>query len=201
MGGYGSGRHWIKAKATTSQYCQVDVRFWHRKGLLIPGRSFESQWTSAGKQIASIRVGVGFARIILSYRYRQADHEQWQPTNYPVLLDWTPCNYGGSRPWLCCPVQGCGRRVAILYLNGIFACRQCCQLAYNCQREPAHDRALRHAQAIRQRLGASGNMYEPFPVKPKGMHERTYERLRIAYAAADAQSWPPYFRKWITRRA
>ena len=30
-------------------------------------------------------------------------------------------------------------------------------------------------------------MFEPFPVKPKGMHWRTYDRLRCAHDAADAR--------------
>ncbi len=36
---------------------------------------------------------------------------------------------------------------------------------------------MRRAQKIRQRLGASANMTEPFPERPKGMHHDTYMRL------------------------
>jgi Transposase DDE domain len=31
------------------------------------------------------------------------------------VLEWTPCNYGGARPWFLCPMDGCRRRVAVLY--------------------------------------------------------------------------------------
>jgi hypothetical protein len=46
------------------------------------------------------------------------------------------------------------------------------------QGREAHDRALLKAQRIRINLSATGNMTEPFPEKPKGMHWRTYYRLR-----------------------
>ena len=49
------------------------------------------------------------------------------------------------------------------------------------------------AQAIRRRLGGSIDMFEMFPFKPKGMHERTYERLQLAYEELNKRSWPPGF--------
>ena len=58
-----------------------------------------------------------------------------------------------------------------------FLCRHCYDLRYESQREDKKDRALRRAQKIRQRLGGSANMMEPFPEKPKGMHHETYMGL------------------------
>ena len=123
-------------------------------------------------------------RVILRYRHRRFD-EPGKQEEYPAWLDWTPCNYGGSRPWFHCPARGCGRRVAILYGGGIFACRDCHQLAYESQREP-NGRALSRAQAIREKLGRSASMSEDVPDEPRGMHWRTYNRLVLQYEEAQA---------------
>ena len=55
------------------------------------------------------------------------------PNNLPwIRLEWTPCTFGGSRPWFLCP--GCGRRVAILYGPGLpLECRVCRGLGYASQ--------------------------------------------------------------------
>ncbi|WP_245537399.1 hypothetical protein [Thiocystis violascens] len=99
---------------------------------------------------------------------------------YAVPLDWTNCTYGGSRPWFLCPATGCGRRVAKLYLggSGVFACRHCYRLAYDCQRETDDDRATRRAETIRQRLDWEAGILNLPGRRPKGMHRRTFERLK-----------------------
>jgi hypothetical protein len=172
----GSGRRNQSGKNATDDYRSLDVRRWQRDGFLTPGRAFSWQWTRNGEAVASIQVRSESDRVVLSYRQRSSGDE-WKDENYPVRLDWSPCTYGGQRAWFLCPAAGCGRRVAILYGGGIFACRHCYRLAYPSQRESADDRALRQAQNIRKRLGGTANMMEPFPPKPKGMRWRTYERL------------------------
>src|SRR5215469_1867462 len=105
--------------------------------------------------------------IVLFYRHRRRGYDEWFSRELSVRLTWTACNYGGQRPWFVCPASGCGRRVAVLYGNGIFACRHCFQLAYESQRETDDYRDLRRAQTIQERLGGTANMLERFPDKPK----------------------------------
>jgi hypothetical protein len=52
------------------------------------------------------------------------------------------------------------------------------------QREDRHGRALRRAN-IRMRLGGEPGIASQFPDPPKGMHQRTYERLRSAVWSAE----------------
>ncbi len=138
MGGFGSGR-WQSGKSTTSDCRSLDVRRLQRDGLLTPEQSFGWNWTRNGDTMASIQIKTEPARVTLNYRHRRTG--DWKQLNYPVYLDWTGCNLGGRRPWFLCPGTSCGRRVALLYIsgNGIFACRHCCNLAYESQREGSGD--------------------------------------------------------------
>ena len=187
MGGFGSGRG-QSGKDTTSDMRALDILRLQRDGLLIAGRAFGWHWTVNGNEVASIQMRTEADRVILNYRSRSNGGE-WQAMEYPVILEWTPCNLGGRRAWFLCPAQGCGRRVAVLYGGSIFACRHCHKLAYDCQRETDDDRAMRRADTIRRRLGWGAGIANPAGGKPKGMHWRTFERMRAEHDAFANASW------------
>ncbi|QPJ61642.1 MAG: hypothetical protein G3M70_06990 [Candidatus Nitronauta litoralis] len=155
---------------------QIDIRLWHREGWLTAHQNFRVTWSRGGEVRNNIEVHVKDNHVILNYKHRQSGDE-WKKESYPVYLDWTHCNYGGKRPWFLCPVQGCRRRVAILYSAGIFACRQCNQVLYTSQMENEMDRATGRADKIRDRLGWEPGILNGNGLKPRGMHWRTFERL------------------------
>ena len=188
MGIYRGGRD------TTESYRNLDVRRWQRDKLLNAGSSFGWEWSHEGEVLASIGVRAETGRVVLSYRHRLND-EPWQDVEYSVLIEWTPCQFGGSRAWFLCPARGCGRRVAILYSGVIFACRKCHRLIYQCQKQRVWERAMSRARKIRMKLGGSPDVTEWFPPKPKGMHWSTYERLRLEAESASDKMWPPWFLK------
>jgi hypothetical protein len=169
------------------------VRQLKREGALIPTRRTPwGWWNSRSEQTAWILVVGGRDAITLEYNYRRTG-EEWQQVTESVPLEWTPCYFGGSRPWFRCPgvVNGvpCGRRVAILYGAGrYFLCRHCYDLRYETQYEDEAGRLRIRAQKIHQRLGGDGNLSMGFPPRPKGVHRRTYERLRREGELADTAS-------------
>jgi hypothetical protein len=193
MGGAGSGNWYRFDKKTTTGECHsLDVRYFHREGLLTPRYSFSLRWSQAGRETetGSIRSAVigdeKPERVILTYRYRSGQSGEWEEVREILPLTWTACNFGGERPWFICPGAGCGRRVAVLYGPGrYFLCRHCYDLVYVSQRENEMHRALRRTQPIRERLGGSANMTKPFPERPKGMHHEIYWRLREEHDEAE----------------
>jgi len=179
MGGPGSGMWYRWDKRTTlDEVKRLDVRWLHRHGYL-DGWPRLMTWHRGERQSGSVSVAMVDGHLVAEYRARRRGTEAWEDVRQAITLDWTPCHYGGQRPWFRCP--GCRRRVAVLCGEGKwFLCRSCYALPYGSQQETATDRHYRKIRKIRDRLGASHNLTEPiWPWnKPKGMHWRTWERLR-----------------------
>ena len=121
--------------------------------------------------------------MILNYRHKSGGSD-WQPMDYPVRLDWTGCTLGGRRAWLLCPALGCGRRVALVY-RWLVSSRVGTATGWPMpvQRETGEDRAMRRADNIRRRLGWKPGIANPEGAKPKGMHWRTFERMKAEHDA------------------
>ena len=177
MGGYGRGGYMrFGSKATCEAQHRIDIRYLKKIGVLSNSRgSGILAWESRGKQTGSIRYRREDNRLLLMYRTQRRGSD-WRDITQQIWLTQTPCNYGGHRYYFLCP--DCGRQVAVLYGAGIrFLCRQCHSLAYASQNETDSDRVLRKMRKLRKRLGVSENLREPVLFKPKGMHQKTFDKL------------------------
>ena len=187
MGGCGSGNRSQHGRRTVESCPSIDVRQWQRAGWFAECGSIWP-WHLNGRLVRSMWVTVNPEYLTLDYEcvWSNALPERLR---YHVPLARTACNYGGARYWFVCPMPGCPRRAAILYLvGGRFACRHCQHLAYRTQHENFYGRGLLKAQSIREKLGGSANMTLPFPPKPKHMHWRKYYRLKTAAQDGETRS-------------
>jgi hypothetical protein len=167
----------------------VDVRRWHRDGRLRAGQQFPWAWTCDGRPSGTIRVRTELDAVILTYRASSPLFREARSIEQRISISWTNCYFGGRRPWFVCSGRTngryCGRRVALLYLDGeFFACRSCYRLVYGSQQEDPFIRSLKRSQKIRMRLGG-GDPFGPFPEKPRGMWKRPYERHCAALARVE----------------
>ncbi len=182
-------RRALSGRSTCESCPSIDVRQWHRQSLLYPGQQFPWSWTRCGEPVGNITVRVESDAVVLSYRSCRSGSSEWKSIQQRVPISLTACRLGGVRPWFVCSVycngRYCGRRAAILYCAGeLFACRRCYGLSYASQQQTTLHRGLGKARKIRMRLGGSADLLEPFPARPKGMHRRTFERLRARAEAA-----------------
>lgn len=91
----------------------------------------------------------------------------------PVALEWTPCRFGGERPWFRC--RGCGKRKVVLFsTDGWFDCASCLGVVYASTREGVVRRAERRSDMLRERL------------RRRGLHGPTVGKLVRELAKHDA---------------
>lgn len=186
MGGWGSGR-WTRwgTRPTQDQFHRLAMKDLTRGGWLQPGRRGTIRWFRGDIETGSIGwlvSGVDHEPVAITLTYQCGG----ESVGERIELTWTECHFGGKRPWFVC--YGCGRRCGVLYGSARFRCRRCHGLTYESTRESKECRAIRRAQAIRQRLGGDANLYALFPPKPLRMHWNTYWRLWQQADAAEEES-------------
>jgi ribosomal protein L37AE/L43A len=104
--------------------------------------------------------------------------------SYPIYFNQTSLTYG-SRNWYSCPA--CGRRCAVLYHSGIFACRKCAKPSYSSQNDSEHECLANRIIKLRTQLWGdkwpcNNDLMEnciDWP-KPKGKHWNKFYRDRAA---------------------
>ena len=154
--------HRINKQTTTDEVRSLDIRKIDKKMFNYVGWTNYYTWDDG----EYIEYGIETDRLILT------------SSDQILSLDKIRCNYGGFRYWFKCP--RCSKRSEVLYnKNSKFLCRQCHKLPYSSQRESDIDRLVRKMRKIRRQLGASSNISMPIPFKPKGMHWKTFEYLRM----------------------
>jgi hypothetical protein len=130
-------RHAYGAKSTVEGCRSIDVLRWSRLGYLSGRSAFSWQWVSDEENVATIGVVSSRDGVTLKYKSRSYG-EDWSDVEHHEPISWTPCRFGGERPWFACSAyksgKYCGRDVVKLYQRGkLFACRHCHGLAYASQ--------------------------------------------------------------------
>jgi|CXWL01.1.fsa_nt_gi hypothetical protein len=183
MGGSGSGG-WYRwdTKPTTENFWRSSIKNLKDHKLFNEPicRSGTWTWSTNGQERSNIGYEINTRDEYSHYmRVYYTNTRTQEKQDYKIRLSTTSPNYGGKRWWFHCPAAGCGKRVGVLYLANIFACRHCYNLSYSSQNQAPHDRYTDKAFALAQKLGHDGNVIDGFyGRKPKGMHWKTYERKK-----------------------
>ena len=177
MGGYGSGRRSSKAKLEDG--LRLDLN-----RLLRCGQLRKHSWTSGTLTWSYVGCGeviatVGYESDLsasdyqwLRLYYTITRYDEKTKMDYKIRLAKTRTNFGGERLWFICPLTG--KRSSVLYSvsgSDYFASRSAYNALYRSQCKSPQDRAIDRMWKLKNRLGG-----EEFWLKPKGMHETTYQR-------------------------
>jgi len=99
-----------------------------------------------------------------------------------IALTYSETRFGGRRPWLSCP--HCQKRRRVLhYVQKSFVCRACFDLRYTSEVEDVLSRAARQRRRLMEKVGGSDPGGD-FPLKPKGMHWKTYRAIEAKAQAS-----------------
>lgn len=94
----------------------------------------------------------------------------------------TPCNFGGRRYWFVCQECG-GKRLVLREAQNRLLCNSCAAAPYKSASVSKKDRAVIKRNKILKKLGMGGCDMSIIPewFKPKGMHWKTFHKLRNEY--------------------
>lgn len=176
MGGMGSGRTWGYTSTVESARC-IDLRTLKKRDWLKPGFIYSLSWTCGGEPSGDIKYRAESDALVLLFKYRE-NRGDWESVEQRILMESTPCNYGGYRQWFVCP--HCSRRCLVLCGAGkLFLCRQCYRLPYQSQLDDEYSRLLTKRRKLEEMLWGDNR---------QRMWQRTRDRLCREYDEIDARA-------------
>jgi hypothetical protein len=138
-------------------------------------------------------------RLVLEFPVRSGSGERLDPVRQTICCYWRRAHYGGRYLMFLCE---CCRSARVLYARyfsdriWFFFCRKCAGITYQSTIGHRWDRSARRIEKLRARLQWRANGTVPF--KPRGMHEKTYQRIlgMLAYHEAIRKRGASYRRKY-----
>jgi hypothetical protein len=198
MRAHGRPRLWwtySKGKLRDVQCARLDVHELARDGRLTLG----TRGRLFGTVGFEVMGGPDAQRLVLEFPLGSVSGERLEPLRQTICCYWRQAHYRGRYLMFLCPE--CGRPARVLYARYLsdriwfFACRKCAGITYQSTMGHRWDRSARRIEKLRARLqwGADGTV----PIKPRGMHERTFQRILgvLAYHDAIRRQGASYARK------
>jgi hypothetical protein len=139
-------------------------------------------------------------RLVLEFPCRSTSGEWRDPVRQVITWYWRKAHYGGRYLIFLC--GECHRSARVLYARyanhriWFFSCRKCAGITYQSTMGHRWDRSARRVEKLRARLQWRGG--GTVPIKPRGMHNRTYQRVlgALAYHEAVRKQGASYARKY-----
>jgi hypothetical protein len=178
------------------QCARLDVHELARDGMLTLGKRgllFGTVWFE-------VAGGPDAQRLVVEFPVRSASGERLPPVQQEICCYWRKAHYGGRYLMFLC--SKCSRPARVLYARyfsdriWFFTCRKCAGITYQSTTGHRWDRSARRVEKLRARLVWQADGTEP--IRPRGMHKRTYQRIlgMLAYHEAIRKQGASYVRKY-----
>ncbi|WP_263081276.1 hypothetical protein [Endozoicomonas sp. Mp262] len=176
MGGYYSGRK-PSSKPNIDDLYSLDVCQLYRDHGLAEGNTTIVRYKNEYFLQVLCRKDQETADLQLLINFDVLCHGERQTREQIIRVDWLEMLNGKARrPYFICPQSG--RYASKLYLSYKgFAHRLHYNLVYRTQRLGHFDRAVQQMRSIKAHLNNDSGAATDFPLKPKGMHRKTYLKL------------------------
>ena len=153
-----------------------------KRAWFVPGYRGTITWLRGGRRTG--RIGYSLSPTEMQLDYSVTSYGEKRKIADTFVFDFTEQPFGGLRRWITCP--SCQNRCRVLYGGVRFRCRQCHGAVYPSQYERFPQLPWSRCHRIREKLGGDAGFSYAFPSRPKGMHWKTYYRLRDADWEAEA---------------
>jgi hypothetical protein len=161
-------------RKTLNSYFALDIRRLDR--LKLSRDQLNEVRLESGEDSGSILIEVlENDSLVLQFNVQGWEEELANPIRQTISISRTAARRG-ERRWFVCPF--CQRDSAKLFSYPYFMCRICVGLPYASQSQAGPMRRLNRAIQQRLKIGGTASLWDPFPLKPKGMHHATYARLK-----------------------
>ena len=176
------------------QCARLDVHELARDGKLTLGK----RGTLFGTVGFEVVGGPDAQQLVLEFPIKSASGERLDPVRQIISCYWRQAHYGGRYLMFLC--SECGSPARVLYARyfsdriWFFNCRSCVGITYQSTMGHRWDRSARRVEKLRARLQWSVGTA---PIKPRGMHKRTYQRIlgTLTYHEAIRKQGAGYARK------
>lgn len=159
----GNFRRRIGARPCVDDFVSIDIQEWLRIGKLNGQTHFIRPSMNLQLEIETGHAG-------LDVRVRS---DLLRPRDQHLAIRWTMPMPGVRRIWLICPNPCCQRPCQSLYFQAGFFCRLCLGLRYRSQSRSTYQRRCAEYGALEAGLP----LFDGDAVRPKGMHEKTFQPL------------------------
>ena len=117
--------------------------------------------------------------------------EMLRKVSQQIRVSWTRCHFGwGLRPWLHCPIANGVWRNYSMGLPATIVEPVSVIRPTRAKQRVQKVAGISRLASCGVRLGGNASLNAPFPERPKGMHRRTYSRLRYRAEQLEAKISP-----------